>query len=370
MNQKLADLVEQANKRLKANGIKLKIELRSAGSLNLRGVFPAKPGALRQQPQQQRLPLQIPASLGNIARAEEIATLVGAQLRLDQFKWEPWLPELQKPNDVNHWVCELEKQFWRDDRDRTSAKRRETWRVAYHSVLKSLPMAADLSIELLEKWIQAESTPTRRREHYVTAANRLCKLAGIRGADFSWLLEDVQVKAINPRKLPSDETLVEIFEQVRDTQYRWVVGMIIAYGLRNHELFGLDTTSFPEITVGKDTKTGHRIVIPLMPNDLTVQSWGLDDVVWPTSWPRNEAIVGRSNSNLGLLVTRLFHRKFDYTAYDCRHCFARRLKDHGLDSWDGAKLMGHSERTHRDRYQCWFGERYAIDRIKKKLGRS
>jgi hypothetical protein len=191
MNQKLVDLVEQANERLKGNGIRLKIELRTA-RLNLRGVFPAKPGALRKQPQQQRLPLQLQASPGNVARAEEVATLVGAQLRLQQFSWEPWLPKEEKPNDLKHWVCELEKQFWRDDPDRTSARRRETWRVAYHSVMKSLPMEAELSIDVLEEWIQSESKATRRREHYVTAANRLCKLAGLRGTDFSWLLEDVR----------------------------------------------------------------------------------------------------------------------------------------------------------------------------------
>jgi integrase len=366
---RVAELIAAANQRLVASNISVRIQERGkARRLCLRATFPAKPGSEGVGAHQQRLNLGTNATADAIQQAEDQAKIIGGQLNLGTFAWTDWIDVVTPGNTCLDWVQVLETHYWRNDVDRADPRKLETWRVAYHSVLQSLPFEEEMTPALLEKWIEEKSPATRRREHFVTAANKLCGHAGIKH-DFSWLLEGIGTAPINPRSLPSDEQLIEIYRSVSGSHYQWVVGMMIAYGLRNHELFGLDMTDFPEITTAKTSKTGSRIVIPFMPGGLKPEDWDLQQLWWPKNWPQYSPTM--SNSHMGKYVTLLFRRRFkgQATAYDCRHCFARRLKDNSLDSWDSAKLMGHSERIHAKRYQAWFGQRYHIDRIKQKVGR-
>jgi integrase len=365
---RLKTLITAANQRLASANIRVVIQERGAHRrLCLRATFPPKPGEEERGWHQQRLNLEVDASPEAIARAEDQAKIIGGQLNMKQFAWTDWIDCPVLGNSCWERVMELETHYWRSDPDRTNPKKIETWRVAYASVMKSLPMETELTPKLLERWIEENSPATRRREHYVTCANRLCEMAGIKH-DFSWLLSGIGTAPINPRRLPSEKRLIEMFESVRGGQHGWIVGMMIAYGLRNHELFDLDLTDFPEITTAATTKTGSRIAIPFLPEGISPEAWGLDQRQWPDKGPLYDPSY--SNSRMGRYICGVFTRKFDdVTAYDCRHCFARRLKDNNLDAWDAAKLMGHSERTHVKRYQAWFGGRYHIDRIKKKVGR-
>ncbi|NET37006.1 MAG: hypothetical protein F6K19_34115 [Cyanothece sp. SIO1E1] len=69
------------------------------------------------------------------------------------------------------------------------------------------------------------------------------------------------------------------------------------------------------------------------------------------------------NSKLGTKVSGFFYDRQIYknetdtlTAYDLRHCYARRCFEFGLSPDVGAKLMGHSVNTHTRVYRRWIDE--------------
>jgi integrase len=66
---------------------------------------------------------------------------------------------------------------------------------------------------------------------------------------------------------------------------------------------------------------------------------------------------GKSNKKLGGRVSAAFTRlKIPFRPYDLRHSWARRSIGQ-LDPRTAAKLMGHSLKTHYDKYNAWFTEK-------------
>ncbi len=365
----------------------MQLEIRNSGKLFVRGMLPLKPKVLATigrsanrrsgaaAKQQQRLPLGIVAdSVKAIERAEMLASLIAQQVNLREFRWQDWQKTVRKPRGSSlrlvgdAWAV-LEAQFWGDDNSKSNPKKAETWRVAYFTVGKTLPPNMQVTGDNLRDWILERSPATRRREHFVTVANRLCKISGVQ-ADFSDLMTGISDLAINPRNLPTDEYLRQIYEEAPEP-YKRPIGLMIAYGLRNHEVFGVQLDTYPEIEVAPWTKEGMRYVLPLWLKDDRGEDivWDLQNGPWPEQWPPHwteQPVI--SNSKLGSFVSRYFRHYTEIAAYDVRHCFARHCRDRGLDAYTSAALMGHSERTHRRKYQAWFGKRYHLDEVRRKTG--
>jgi integrase len=306
-----------------------------------------------------------------ITKAEELAKKLGTQLNLNEFRWDDWI-ETKRCTTVGDYVQALEEEFW-EKNDRAVPAHHETWRVGYWSLLKSLPLEKPLTPVLLEEWIPDKKTSVSRREHYVTCARWLARIAGIE-IDVSNIPRS---RPVNKRTLPSDDRIIEIYHSIDNPAYKWVFGMMAAYGLRDHEIFGLDISEYPEILIRRSAKEGARLTIPLW---LEPEPWDLSNYTLPDRWaaaigPQDWNSPTVSNSWLGAKVCRIFTKKenrkqvsrWGIHAYDLRHCFARRAKIMGLGEWESAKLMGHSESIHRRTYQHSFGDRVYVDIAKSKL---
>jgi integrase len=361
----ILDLVAAANDRLRAARSRITIETHGKGIwLHLRGNLPPKPGQGARW-SQQRIRLGVQAGRETIDRAEKTANLISAQLNLNKFDWADWI-DIRQRSTVHDWVEVLEEKFW-EKNDKGNPKHRDTWRVGYSSVLSSLPLGKELTADLLSKWVPARDEPGTRREHYVNCANKLSDLAGL-GVRF----ENVgRSKPLQQRDLPSEEELIELYNGADfKPSDKWVLGVLIAYGLRGHELFGLDYSQYPELIVRKTAKTGSRIVIPFFPAgcDWDLSLYRMPDTLQGINNSEDWAKPGRSNSSYGTLISRLFDRReWPCHAYDLRHCFARRLKLRGIDEWLAAKLMGHQKRVHISTYQHSFGDRFYVDLVKAQL---
>lgn len=362
--------IDAANGRLKAARFRVRIESRgSEGWLNLRATLP--PRSIRDGviPAQQRIPLAMPTTIEAIAKAEKLAAKMGAQLMLNEFSWADWLEERPRET-VGDFVEQLEEEFWAK-RSHTPAAY-ETWKSGYWSVLRSLPMDKPMTAGLLEQWVPDKKTLGSHREHYVTVAKWLARLAGL---DIS--IESVtRVRPQKKRSLPSRDRIIEIYNSIGVEEHRWVFGMLAAYGLRDHEIFGLDLSRYPEIVVRRSAKEGARSVIPLWLDG----EWDLRVEKMPSAWiksigPQDWDEPNCSNTYLGRKVTAMFRRKengkrysrWGITPYDLRHSYAREAKYRGLDTWETAKLMGHQTGTHERVYQHSFGDRVYLDIVRAKL---
>ncbi len=373
-----SELIKAANKRLKAAAVGVAIQGRGKNCyMSLVATLPPKDKRERRPPYQQRIRLGLAANAKGVRRAEELARKLGAQVALKEFRWDEWNPERRRET-VSDYVQALEIEFWRKH-DTDTPAHHETWRVGYWSVLKTLPMDRPMTIELLEKWVPDRGKTVSRREHYVTCANWLARLAGLE-LD---LPTQHRSKPSTKRSLPSEAAIIAAYESIDYPPHKWAFGMLAAYGLRDHELFGLDLSQYPDIMVRSSAKTGARIIIPLWPGE----EWDLSGECLPESW--QSAIVGQnwdkptlSNSILGAKVGRLFNvwaagphserrrvSRWGFAAYDLRHCYAQRAKLLGLESFEAAKLMGHTERVHTRTYQFSIPDKFYVDIAKRKLGR-
>jgi integrase len=71
----------------------------------------------------------------------------------------------------------------------------------------------------------------------------------------------------------------------------------------------------------------------------------------------------------GSHATRKRVKRWNFDAYDLRHCYAQRAKLLELDDFESAKLMGHSVRVHTKTYQFSIPDKFYVDIAKRKLGR-
>jgi hypothetical protein len=46
---------------------------------------------------------------------------------------------------------------------------------------------------------------------------------------------------------------------IKDDGWRWVFGMLAAYGLRGHEVYKADLADFPTVRIPQDTKNGRAV---------------------------------------------------------------------------------------------------------------
>jgi hypothetical protein len=372
-----SDLVQSANARLKTATVRVRIQVRGTGDrLSLVATLPPKDERERRPAYQQRIPLGLAVNRDGVKRSEELARKLGAQLALKEFRWDDWIEERRRET-IGDYVQALEREFWRKHDEATPAHH-ETWRVGYWSVLKTLPMDRPLTLELLENWVPKRGTTVSRREHYVTCAKWLARLADL-PLD---LPTEHRSQPATKRSLPTEAEIVAAYASIVNPAHKWVFGVMAAYGLRDHEVFGLDLSQYPDIMVRSSAKTGRRIVIPLWPGE----AWDLSVECLPDSWhtiaDQNWDKPKVSNSKLGERVTRIFLRwesgphstrkrvkRWNFDAYDLRHCYAQRAKLLGLDDFESAKLMGHSVRVHTKTYQFSIPDKFYVDIAKRKLGR-
>ncbi|MBD2491269.1 site-specific integrase [Aulosira sp. FACHB-615] len=342
--------IKEANGRLKNNYCGLTIE-QIGGRLYIRGTLPPKALLGKNKPYQQRISAAN-ANADGVKIAERLAKKISVQIDAKTFDWADYL-DLELAEDkktIGELIVDFEKEYFL--RRTKTFKTETTWNVEYVSVLKFLPQNDVLSIEILKDIIIQKSKPdTRSRKRFASTLTIFAKFAGL-NADFSELSGNYSLSKRRPREIPSDKQIQDGFYLIQNDSWRWVYGIMSAYGLRNHEVFYVDLATLKPgkgITI-TDGKTGSRIVWPLHPEWFDV---------FELAFPKCPKIdLDRPNRVIGETVTRYFRRaNIPFSPYDLRHAWAIRSLEYGIDISLAAKQMGHSLEVHSRLYHSWIDEK-------------
>ena len=344
------DLIASANARLKAANIGVSIRA-SGNRLALQAQFPPKPNSQRKDKHQQILSLGIYANPQGIKRAEKEAIKIGGLLALKEFSWLPYLkPEaLPNPNNlkVKDLVRDLEKDYF--TKKKRTPQTETTWRDDYAKVLKTLSPEAILTISLLKQAITDTEPDTRTRRRTVLACNRLARFAEL-GTDFTEYIGSYGLRSVDPRSLPTDETISETYYRISTPRWQLAYALMAVYGIRNYEIWKVSVFEYPVLWVDAGKTDEARIACPLYPE--WAELW-----IPPTDWdlPVSNA---KNNTALGSVVTKAFRRLgIPFAPYNLRHAWAARAFEFDLEIGKAAAYMGHSEAIHRKVYQRWIDRR-------------
>jgi hypothetical protein len=352
--QPVINRISQANGRLKVGKIGVKIEIKG-DRLYLRATLPPKPDSQKSTPHQQRIAFGIHANVDGVKLAEQKAREVGAAIDAKTFSWEsyqktkPVDPPMEKVKTVADWIDDFGRDYFQ--KRSPSPASQSTFRdclVSFNRLAKDQP----LTIEGLIDAVLTTEPDSASRRKTVNDLSRLAKFAGL-SVDLAVYRGNYSAKKVNPRLLPTDKTIVELYDKLTGPA-AWCYGMMAAYGLRNHEIFHLDLAKMGndgEIRVLDSTKTGYRIVFPCLPDGV---EWNLTDQQLPfLSRPANTY----ENGYLGDKIRDLLNLPFD--PYNLRHSYARRTFEQGWPTKMAADMMGHSLTIHTKTYHAWIsGESY------------
>ena len=339
-----SDRINQANGRLRA--AKVGVTIQQLGNrLYLKATLPPKPGAAKTRHHQQRIALGIHANPAGISLAEKEARKVGALLDCGEFSWAPYLSlptSDSSPGTAAYWVQKFEAEF-------RNSVAEITWETEYEAVFRQLQLDQPLTPDLLRTAIDRTSPNSRHRRRYCTSLGKLARFAGLE-CDFKSLQGNYSAKQVDPRSLPTDAAIAQLWHSFKNPAWRWVYGMIATYGLRSHEVFYLDSQDFEkgksDMIIVLEGKTGGRLVWPFYPE--WIDQFELRRKLLP-------AISGRKHSDYTNKVSKYFyeHPELTFTALDLRHCWAVRTLEFGLDVSLAAKQMGHSVKVHHETYHHW-----------------
>lgn len=185
------------------------------------------------------------------------------------------------------------------------------------------------------------------------------------------------------RDIPNDDEILEGFYKIMHQKnntpkwrsvarsYGWAYGILATYGLRSHELKGIDIDAsfndeldmlvIKEEKVGA-LKTGGRVVFPIRRE--WVALFGLRDVKKSemARFELTQCFAGRpirrserakvGKSKICDALSRRFNNKeLGFKPYDLRHAYAIRGWRLGFQMQDMAKFMGHTIKMHEKTYQ-------------------
>ncbi|MEG4441990.1 hypothetical protein QUB47_19115 [Microcoleus sp. AT9_B5] len=332
--------LNQANGRLRASKAGVAI-LQRGDRLYLQAVLPPRPGSSKSAPCQQQIALGFRANTAGISLAEKEARKVAYLRDAKEFAWELYVDAVQpKLETIADWLNRFEE-------DKKGSVCATTWKTDYFRPFNQLPAGEPISSQVLLDAIAKTTPNTRQRRRFCLAFRQLAQFAGIE-FDLGDLLGNYSPTKVQPRNLPTDEEIEDCFAKIENPHWRWVFGVLAAYGLRDHEAFYLDLSKFPiaQITEGK---TGYRQCWPLRPE--WAEQWNLAEVKRPP-------VTGACHADFGDRVCKFFARSpADFCAYDLRHAWAVRAIRFGLDSSLAAKQMGHSLFIHQQTYHLAINER-------------
>ncbi|NJM00127.1 MAG: hypothetical protein HC924_15610 [Synechococcaceae cyanobacterium SM2_3_2] len=344
--------IRQANGRLKAGNVGIRIEIRR-NEFYLRGILPAKPDK-SHPPKQQVLSTQILANIGNLPAVEQMARRISVQLADQSFNWNEHIRAKPKtkdlpPQTIGQWIAKLDRHYQATRAD-TSASR-NTWAKDYVRVYRELPQHDPLTADGLIHLITTTTTGSRLRIRFVNALGLLARFAGL-DVELSAYLPKGKAKQPSPRDLPTDEQIGHWFHilKERDPQWSTVYGILACYGLRPSEFWHVDIDSLradqPLLRI-TDGKTEPRSgILPLHPE--WVEMWGLRDATMPAT---------TTNKDPSAPISRIFRvNAIPFQPYDLRHAWAGRASAYGLDVGSAAKQMGHGVRIHEKEYGHWYTE--------------
>lgn len=345
---KRALTVEAINEGLKLDRIPVSILLRG-DSLYLQATLPPKPGEAKGEKRQRQIALGLKANQIGLEDARFKARQLGRELALGQFDWGTWNQKYKRPENISEWI-----ERFRDDYLAQHKCSQATWDSYWMCVLKRLPQSAAPSDALflaVVTSISADEHPTMRR--------RACSYLQ-RFADFIGLDVDLRPYAGSKRKdramqIPSDAEILEYRDQIRMDSWKWVYGMLAAFGLRGHEVFFCCFDEGDRYLLKVSTgKTGSRTIRALYPE--WVDLWNLTD----TNLPIVHTDLSLGYRELGARIYKSFKRcDIPFTPYALRHAYGiRGTVTLGIPTPTMAAWMGHSPTVHLNIYNRWASQQH------------
>ena len=359
---KIESLLFAANQRLKKSNAGITIFKRGQ-KLSLRGMLPPKPG--KSEPSQQTISLGIYCNGAGIKQAEKQAQKLGSELSLKDFHWDNWLSDSkdQSLESVGYWIDKFEEDYF--NRKQKNARSLTTWNTEYRAMFKRLPSAEKLSNQVLLDLIITTKPDTRQRKRACIAAQALAKFAGF-NINLSAYTGKYNSFKTTVRDIPSDQKIADGFDRIPNPAWRYVYGLMAAYGLSNHEVFYADLESIRDspghLKVNyRKGKTEKRTIWCLYPE--WWETWRLYDLI---SLPNVKA---KNNQDLGSRVTKAFKRYGLTQPYNLRHAWAIRAINF-IPIELAARMMGHSVDVHYKTYQRWITDAHQEEMYKIMIGRS
>lgn len=344
--------IAQANGRLKAGGIRARIQPRR-DSLFIRATFPPKPG--ESQSKQRDLAVGIKINPAGIKLAEAKAKEIGGLLDAGRFDWSPYLKKIDSTSEkltLRYWVRRFTDNYF-ESREQ-SPNKISNFNKEYEAVFRHLPLDEPINEQALRLAILSKSQPeTRSRKRYVMVCSALAKFAGLE-CDFKPLQGNYNSKKVSPRDIPSDELIEKLYFEIDNPQWRWVFGMLATYGLRPHEIFRLDCFDIKDkrvVHVLTNTKTRERDCYPCP------SSWVEKFELWDVRCPNYNYEV---NTRLGHVISKNFREKLKipFPPYHLRHAYAGRTAALGVEVAIASKWMGHSVSVHTSTYHAFLSEQH------------
>lgn len=341
------------NERLKAAGIRLKVEQRGQW-LNLLGTLPSKDGKGRKQ---QRLALGLDATPYGLKEAERMAMTVWVQLGRGQFSWADYL---RVPLDTcGAWVLRYKEDWFKRRGSSPLLADPSTcyhWEHHHGCFLKRLPMNVALDLAVVLQVVEQTELHSATRAHCVGVMSRLLRFAG-------WSIEQLAPlqalrgsygsRSVQQRVLPSDEQIMQARLLFKNESWRLVYDLMALYGLRNHECWQCQVEADPPYRVRvMSGKTNARYpVLPLHPD-------------WAVAWEPWRAVSlpalnpNAPNAYYGTTTAARFRlEQVPFRPYSLRHAYAiRATVVYGLPDTISARMMGHSVEMHNRTYQQWISE--------------
>lgn len=348
--------IAQSNGRLKRDGYRVAIVLVREQYLYLQATLPPSPNSRNAKPHQQRISLRLSATTESVKIAEKRARELGYQLQTGEFTWELWrsTPVAQSVTTAD-WLTRFEADYWA--RRARTPKSETTWSIDYAGPFRRLDPYQPLTAVNLLAAVKQTAPDTRARRRVCLALGALAKFADL-PIDLAPYKGNYGPASTVPRSIPSDAAILAAWESIKSEEWRWVFGILAAYGLRPHEVFHCKFDRYPRLRVLAG-KTGPRLVYPLQPD-------------WPDRLElkarRLPDCSGHRNADLGHRVTQAFRRLgLSFAPYDLRHAWAVRAIGK-FDLSIAAAMMGHSAMVHSRTYQRWLGAS-DLDRAWKDLKR-
>jgi integrase len=379
------DQILKVNQRLKAAQLGLQLERRGQ-KLSLRGTLPPRPGSPRLRPHQQRISLDLPATVAGVKQAEQEAKIIAALLIQNQFDWQHYLPvagggrlhQMDLPAKLDafkqHFLTPTQTLVLTEE----AASLRTTWEAAYAPYLRKLLEVAiahpQFSLpEAIYATVQATRPNSRSRQICCTALNALAEFLHLElPTPLKTYWGTYSPSQTQARRLPSDQEIVEVFAQIPNPAWQFVYGVLATYGLRNHEVFFCDYSTLQQgsseavIEVLSTTKTGSHAVWPFYPD--WVERFNLQQVKLP---PLNTDLSSTTLRRIGQQVNCQFRRyQIPFSPYDLRHAWAVRTILFGLPDTVAARMMGHSVTIHTRTYHRWITLRDQRQAVETALSRS
>jgi integrase len=337
----MQESIDQINQRLKAASVPVSVA-QNGKYLIMRATLPCKPsdgvGAKRY-----KVSLGIPASKAGLKRIESESHRLGDAIARGTFRWEDWQnPRRLKVEDRT--IAGLVQRF-KSDYMRTNKIQESTWAETWQRTFDRLPQSEELTEALVLAIVLATEEHGRSRQQTVQRMQRLASYAGL-SIDLSPYRGDYEPE---PRDIPSDDLIIQWRDRIPNESWRWVYGMLAAFGIRPSEYFHFEFVDPLTVRI-LDAKSKKWKTTRSIPPDWA-EHWNLIAAKCPD-------VTGRTFRDYGQRCSRQFNRyKLPFDAYDLRHAFAVRASVvNRLPVSTAASFMGHSVATHTRVYHRWLAD--------------